>query len=293
MYEVAFQAPGESYESTAGFEFSGQQEFGNESYENEAEVLEAEFASELLEISNEAELDRFLGKLVGSVVKGASGFIKSPIGKALGGVLKSVAKNTLPMVGGALGSMVLPGVGTALGSKLGSMAGGLLEAEEVEMLGEAEAEYQAAQRYVRFARSAIGNSARAPRNVPPRTAVRAASIAAARRHAPSLLKPDERMPPWRQRRSNGARRRPAWAYDEPPPWWGGYPNGGYAGDGYAGGNGAEPEPWSGNGFDFAAEAGAQAGRQAGAATGGTAGAGAQAAEGRWVRRGNRVILLGA
>jgi len=123
------------------FEGEGEWELGHESYES----LEAELAGELLEITSEAELDRFLGKLASSVVKGASSFIKSPIGKAIGGVLKNVAKTALPAVGGALGSMVLPGVGTAIGSKLGSLAGGLLEVQEAEQLGEAEAEYEAAR----------------------------------------------------------------------------------------------------------------------------------------------------
>ena len=149
-------------------------------YEGEGETLEAEFASRLLEVTTEAEIDRFLGDLAKSVVKGASSFIKSPVGKALGGVLKNVAKTALPAVGGALGSLVLPGAGTAIGAKLGSLAGGLLEAGEAETMGEAEAEYEAAQRYVRFARSAYGLAARAPRDIPPRSVARAASY---RRHA--------------------------------------------------------------------------------------------------------------
>ena len=54
-------------------------------------------------------------------------------------------------------------------------------------MGEAEAECEAARRYVRFARGAYVNAARAPRNAPPRAAARAAGITAARRYAPSLL----------------------------------------------------------------------------------------------------------
>jgi hypothetical protein len=261
MYETEYEQFNESYE--------GEGEWGHES-------LEAELAGELLEITSEAELDRFLGKLVSGVVKGASSFIKSPIGKAIGGVLKNVAKTALPAVGGALGSMVLPGVGTAIGSKLGSLAGGLLEVGEAEQLGEAEAEYEAAQRYVRFARAAIGNAARAPRDVPPRTVVRAASVSAARRYAPSLLQSGQRSSPWRQRRQPP---RPAWYYPEPVPY------GVYDGNGNGNGNGngdwaaAEPEPWTGDSF---AEGEAVA-----------AGPHPATAEGRWVRRGGRIVVLGA
>ncbi|MGV9947012.1 hypothetical protein [Rhodococcus aetherivorans] len=162
--------------------------FGQFQGEDENSALENELAMELLEITSEEELDQFLGKLARSVVRGAGKFIRSPIGKALGGVLKSVAKAGLPMVGGAIGSFIAPGVGTALGSKLGSMASKLLEAEEAEMLGEDEAEEEAARRYVRFARAAYRNASRTPRSVPPQVAVRAATVGAARVYAPTLLR---------------------------------------------------------------------------------------------------------
>jgi hypothetical protein len=268
MYETEteYEQFNESYES---YEGEGEWEFGHETYES----LESELAGELLEITSEAELDRFLGKLAKSVVKGASSFIKSPIGKAIGGVVKNVAKTALPMVGGALGSMVLPGVGTAIGSKLGSLAGGLLEVQEAEQLGEAEAEYEAAQRYVRFARAAIGNAARAPRDLPPLTVARAASISAARRYAPSLLRSDQRSSPWRQRRRPT---RPPFYYPEPAPYWT------YNGNGNGDGDwAAEPEPWTG---DFSGEG--EAPRPAAPRP-------QQHAEGRWVRRGGRIVVLGA
>jgi hypothetical protein len=245
--------------------------------------MEAELVQELLEVTTEAELDRFLGKLASSVIKGASKFVKSPIGKALGGVLKNVAKTALPMVGGALGSMVLPGAGTAIGAKLGSMAGGLLEAQEAESMGEVEAEWEAASRYVRFARGAYSNAARAPQNVPMRAAVRAASISSARRYAPSLLQSGQRMSPWRsRRRSYGGGYRPAWQYVEPAPWYGG-------GDDYAGGGyGGEPDGWWQGGDDY--ESGEGEGEAAGRPPSSN---GSRAMSGRWVRRGGRIVVLGA
>jgi hypothetical protein len=196
-------------------------ETGELGWETEGEVLESELAQELLEITSEEELDQFLGKLARSVVKGASKFVRSPVGKALGGVLKTVVKTAAPMAGAALGSMVLPGIGTAIGSKLGSLAGSMLEAEEAERMDEAEAQYEAARRYVRFARAAYRNAAHAPRSVPPRAAVRAATVAAARRHAPTLLRPRSQPGRWRDRRHQ--RRRYAYrggyvGFDEPGGW---------------------------------------------------------------------------
>jgi uncharacterized protein (DUF697 family) len=265
MYETEFELSSESYE------FPGEAEW-EMGQEGEGENLEAELAGELLEITTEAELDRFLGKLVSGVVKGASKFIKSPVGKALGGVLKNVAKTALPAIGGALGSMVLPGAGTAIGAKLGSMAGGMLEAGEAETMSEVEAEYEAAQRYVRFARAAVGNAARAPRDIPQRAVVRAATVSAARRYAPSLLKSSQngqsgqRSSQWRRRRYQEPR--PSWTYSEPVAYW----------------DEPEPEPWStnGDGAVFGADDDEAPGQSGG-----------QKAEGRWVRRGGRIVLLGA
>ncbi|MGI5216518.1 hypothetical protein [Nocardia sp. CA-290969] len=201
------------------FEFTGEndEELLEEQWEFAGQVgesvlgeeQEAALVAELLEISTEDELDEFLGKLARRAIRSAGRFVRSPIGKVLGGIVKGVAKTALPMVGGALGSMVLPGVGTALGSKLGSMAGSLLEEEELASLGEAQAEELAAQRFVRWAGATYRNAARTPRSVPPRAAARAAAISAARLYAPGLI--------GRQRGWAGRRRRrgyrPRYGYD--------------------------------------------------------------------------------
>src|SRR3989442_1028792 len=145
------------------------------------EAQEIELASELLEISNEQELEQFLGGLFKKVSQGVGSFIKSPVGRALGGILKNVAKKALPVVGGALGSMVAPGIGTAIGSKLGSMASGLFEVE-LEAMPQEQAEYEVARRYVGLASSAARHTALArPRpGVNPVTVARAAVTRAAR-----------------------------------------------------------------------------------------------------------------
>lgn len=280
MYQTGFEYPNEGYEfpTEAGPWESGE---GFESGESETEALEAQLTQQLLEATTEADLEEFLGDLAKSVVKGASTFIKSPVGKALGGVLKNVAKKALPVVGSALGSLVLPGVGTAIGGKLGSLAGGLLEAGEAEALGEEEAQYEAAQRYVRFARAAYGSAARAPRDVPPRSVVRAASISAARQYAPSLLRNDQQMSPWRRRRrpSSGWQPSPPWGYHPPPPEYAGYPSD--PGDAYSGAGFGDWAPWTADEGE-AGEAAAAAPRTPG-----------RAMEGRWVRRGQRIVILGA
>jgi uncharacterized protein (DUF697 family) len=150
-----------------------------------SEAQEFELASELLEITNEQDLEQFLGNIFRSV----GGFIKSPVGRALGGVLKKVAKKALPVVGGALGSMVAPGLGTAVGSKLGTMASGMFEVELEAMPAEA-AEFEVARRLVNLAASSAHHAAMAQQRpgVSPLTTARAAVAAGARHHAPGVYR---------------------------------------------------------------------------------------------------------
>jgi hypothetical protein len=247
------------------------------------ESPEVELAQELLEITNEAELEQFLGKLVRGVARGASSFMKSSVGKAVGGVLRNVAKTALPMVGSALGSFVAPGLGTAIGGKLGSMAANLLEAEERETMGEAQAEFEAARRYIRWAGGTVRSAMRAPYGVPPRVVARSAAVSSARRYAPSLLRPSYgRSSQWRTRRSTRTNV-PAW---EPSGYRQGHTcscgaqhGGGYGGGGSDGGGGFEPFDDDGSqGSDEASES------QESNEVGGPGG--------RWYRRGNRVVLVG-
>jgi uncharacterized protein (DUF697 family) len=150
------------------------------------ELEEMDLASRLLDTSNEAELEQFLGDLFKRATRAVGGFIKSPVGRMLGQSLKNVAKQALPMVGGALGSMVAPGVGTAVGSSLGSMAGRLFGLELEGLSGE-DQEYEVARRFVRFAGDAARQAALAPPNASPQQVVQAALAQAARMHAPGLL----------------------------------------------------------------------------------------------------------
>ena len=275
-YEQPEFGESESYESYESYEQPQQESYEYEFQAGELhEALEMELAQELLEITNEAELEEFLGKLVKRVARGAGSFMKSGLGKAVGGVLRNVAKTALPMVGSALGSFVAPGLGTAVGGKLGSMAAKLLEAEERETMAEAEAEFEAARRYVRWAGGTVRNALRAPYGVPPRTVARSAAVASARRYAPTLLRPaGGSRSQWRGRRVP-ARRRPAW---DPVP----YPVGGRCTCG-GGGDGAGFEPFDDGDQDDGNESQEYQGESQ------QVGGGA----GRWYRRGGRIVLVGA
>jgi hypothetical protein len=151
------------------------------------EEEEIDLASQLLEITDEAELDQFLGDLIKKAGRAVGKVVRSPVGQALGGVLKKVAKTALPAVGGAIGSFIAPGVGTALGTKLGSMATRLFELEpESETMDESELELEVARRVVRLATSSAQNAAAAPARANPAVVAKKAVVRAARTQAPKV-----------------------------------------------------------------------------------------------------------
>lgn len=214
------------YEGEYDGEFDGEAVFD--------EVEEMELAASLLEISDEQELEEFLGKLIKKAGRAVGGFVRSPIGKALGGVLKNVAKTALPVAGAALGNLVLPGIGGMVGGKLASAAGSMFGLE-LEGMSPQDQEFEVARRFVRLAGDATRNAAQSPSGgSSPTTAAKDAVLAAAERHAPGLL-------------------------------------------GGAGGS--------------AGLSGSRGGFSGGRM--GSSGMGGRRRSGRWIRRGNRIVILGA
>jgi hypothetical protein len=194
-----FSGEGEGYELGEGelsgegeaFEFTGEgdsYEVGGE-YE-QGEVLGEgelnELAAELLSVSNEGELDHFLGSILKKVASAAGSVIKSPVGQQLGGILKGLAKKALPVAGAALGNLIAPGVGGVIGGKLASAAGSAFGLE-LEGLSSEDREFEIAKQFVRLAADAanrvtgIGDAASAM------SIARNAATEAAQRFAPGLL----------------------------------------------------------------------------------------------------------
>ena len=164
---------------------SGQGEWSGEGGGMFSEAQEAELANELLSVSNEAELEQFLGDFLQKAASVAGQAIRSPVGQAIGGVLKGVAKKALPLAGGALGAYFGGPLGAKIGSGLASAAGNALGLEAESMEGE-EREYEGAKQFVRLAADTV-NRAAAARNGDPRAIAQAAATAAARQFAPGLL----------------------------------------------------------------------------------------------------------
>ena len=168
---------------------SGEYEYDTETEAESAldEAEEMELASELLEVTDEGELEQFIGNFV-------KRFVRSPVAKALGGLLKNAARQTLPIVGTALGGPA--------GGDVAAQAGKLFGLE-LEGLSAEDQEFEAARQFVRFADQAAKNAAQAEPGVPPQTAARAGFVAAARQHAPGLVRPTGRPLPTGARKRRG------------------------------------------------------------------------------------------
>ena len=173
-----------------------QPEFSNEQFEFEQnewspesgtfnESEEMELATELLGVSNEGELDRFLGDLVSRATKAVGSFARSPIGQAVGGVLKGVAKKAIPMAGSAIGNYFGGPLGAKIGSGLANAASDALGLEG-EMANE-DREFEGAKQFVKLAAQTAAQAASAPQGSDPRAVAQQAAVAAARALAPGLL----------------------------------------------------------------------------------------------------------
>lgn len=152
------------------------------------EIDEMELASSLLEVTSEAELDRFLGNLIDRVGRAAGNVVRSPTGQALAGILKDAAKRVLPTVGRAIEQRLDGVAGAGIGAQVVRAAGKYFGLE-LEGLSPEDQEFEAAKSFVRFAGEAAKNALRAPTGMAPEAAAQAAVVRAARRYAPGLLRP--------------------------------------------------------------------------------------------------------
>jgi hypothetical protein len=177
MFEMAgeFESTGELYETF---------ETGETEFEAESETHELELVTELLEVTSEAELDRFLGNLIGSAGSAIGSFARSGVGQALGGVLKTAARQALPQIGQIIGNAVAPGQGGQLGARAGQWLGTKFE---MEGLSNEDREFETARGFVRFAQTAVRNAARNSPTSSPVVAAQQAAIASAQQHAPALV----------------------------------------------------------------------------------------------------------
>jgi len=186
------------------FEEESEYEFEDELTEQEStfdEATQMELASELLSVTNDNELDMFIGGLISKAVGGLGSLFKSPKkrkkrGSGLGKTLKSIAKKALPIA-----TSFIPGVGPLISGPLGAAASNIFELE-LEGLSPEDSEFEIAKAFVRFAGNAAKNAVSDPEidsedEFTRRKASNRAIVTAARTYAPSLLKSKNRYYPRR------------------------------------------------------------------------------------------------
>lgn len=161
-------------------------------FENEGEVAGEnelnELASELLSVTNEQELEQFLGDVFKKVTGAVGNFVKSPVGQQVGGILKNVARTALPIAGQALGNYIAPGVGGQIGGQLASGIGSMFGLE-LEGLSNEDREFEMAKQFVRLAADAAQAAAHAAPGQSPSAVAQQAVASAAQKYAPGLLEP--------------------------------------------------------------------------------------------------------
>jgi hypothetical protein len=268
------------------------------------EETEMELAGDLLEVTNEEELEEFLGNVFRAVGSTLGRFAQSDTGRALTGIVRNAAREALPTIGGAVGSWISPTRGGAIGSQLAQQAGQLLGLE-LEGLSPQDQEFEAARQFVRFAGNAYANAAAAPRGAHPVGTAHRAAAAAAQQFAPGieliLARPQrEQEQEFGRYRGFAYRRpyrpRPSRAYRPARPVPYRYPvYGGWAPYPYP----AEPPAYADEPPpQFPADAGGDTGDgrpsdELTAAHAGSNGYAAGARNGRWVKRGRVLIVYGA
>jgi hypothetical protein len=170
--------------------------------EGEGSDQEMELAAELLAVSDEQELDQFVGKLFRRVGQAAKGILATPAGQQLKGMLRGTLKQALPLAGRAVGSFFGGSTGGDVGSNVASRAGQLFGLE-LEGLSPEDQELEVARRVVRMSTGAIRQLARTPRGGNPRQAAASAMSTSMRRYAPGMR---------RRRRGGGSGSRSGSAY---------------------------------------------------------------------------------
>jgi hypothetical protein len=150
------------------------------------ETEEMELAAELLSVSDEAELEQFIGNLFKKASRAVGKFMKSDTAKQLGGLVKGAIKTALPIATGALGATV--GIPPGLGAQAGAIGGQLLGLE-LEGLSPEDQEFEVAKQLVRLGGDAVRHAATTPMGTDATTIARQATAAAAQVHAPGLLRP--------------------------------------------------------------------------------------------------------
>lgn len=176
-------------------------ELGDDDHEVFDSAEQNELANRLLEVSDDQELDQFLGSMLRSAVRKLGPLTKGMAGP-LGGLLKGAMKKALPSLAGIAGSAIGGPVGAMIASKAAPYLGQVL-GMELEGLSPEDQELETAKQLVRMAGTAVNNAINGAGLGSPAQIAQQAVIDAARRYAPGLVRP-------RRRNGGGGGQRGTW-----------------------------------------------------------------------------------
>ena len=146
----------------------------------EAESRSVLLAAELLDVTNEAELEGFLGRVVAATARGVGGRLPAGTGRSLVAALRRTAERTLPALATLLGDPMGPPAGAGPPAATAARVYGL----ELEGMSAEDRDYEIARQFLRFAQSATARAATAP------VSAAEAVAGAAREYAPGLRAAD-------------------------------------------------------------------------------------------------------
>jgi hypothetical protein len=157
-------------------------------YEFEGTLTDAEemeLAADFLEITDDEELELFLGKIFKKVRNKVKKYVPKSIRRAVGSRLKGLARKGLSMAGTAVGGYFGGPAGAAIGRSAGSALGRAFGLE-LEGLSPEDQEFEVARRIVRVSAEAAKQAAKAPAGAPPQLVAQKAVDIAVKKHAPGL-----------------------------------------------------------------------------------------------------------
>jgi len=175
----------DEYEYEDEYEDESEDEYEDE-YEFEypmSDAEEMEFAADLLEVTDDEELEQFLGKVWNWAKKKYKKYVPKSVRSTISSKLRGFAKKGLGIAGRAAGTYFGGPVGGAIGGRLASGAGRLLGLE-LEGLSPEDQEFEVARRFVRVAAEAAKQASKAPAGAPPQVVANKSLSAAVNKHAP-------------------------------------------------------------------------------------------------------------
>ena len=141
------------------------------------ESRSVQLAAELLDVTSEAELEGFLGRVVAATARGVGGRLPAGTGRSLVAVLARTAERTLPTLAALLGDPMGPPAGAGPSAETAARVYGL----ELEGMSAEDRDYEIARQFLRLVQAAAARAATAP------VSATAAVAGAAREFAPGLL----------------------------------------------------------------------------------------------------------